>query len=178
MKGLISFLIVLLLPFTALGAISGDEAFLLSNRLNSGTAATVQLGQKLQQSGGIKGVFDVAIGRKGSSTVNGGVHNLGGLIPKGSIITRAYVHFVTQFVGTGGASTVAISCEDSGNILAALDFVAQTPDTIVTGIPDDVLANFVKSIAADCQLTATVVGVGGELTAGKANVFVEYVDSE
>lgn len=179
----ILFLIVLALSFTGLSAFGGvddDQEFLLNNRLNSGTAHQVQLGSKLKEASTVKAVWDASVGNLGSSTINNGSHELGVSLPAGAIITRSYIHVVTAVVGAGalGTSTVAFQCEDAGNIKSAADVTVLAADSLTVGAADDALANFQKGIAAECDIKAVLVNPAGDYSAGKINVFVDYVDSE
>jgi len=165
--------------FSAFGGIDDDQEYLLNNQLNSGTAFKVQLGSKLKEASTVKAVWDVSVGNLGSSTIDSGVHKLGVALPAGAIITRSYIHVVTAVTSPSGiGGTVAFQCEDAGNIKAAANLEVLAADSLTAGAADDTLANFQKGIAADCDITATVVSPSGDYTAGKVNVFIDYVDSE
>lgn len=114
----------------------------------------------------IRAVYDVAVDL---GTI--GAHLLGVSLPANSIITRSWFFTVTQFVDAG-SGTVALSCEDADNILAAVDITGIAIGAKTTGVQDDAIANFTGSIAASCELTATVAVA--DQTAGKLILFVEY----
>jgi hypothetical protein len=101
-----------------------------------------------------------------------GAHALGVSLPANSIITRSWFYTVTQFTD-GGSGTVALSCEDAGNIYAAADITGNSAGAFVTGVQDDAIGNFTGSIAASCEVTATVATA--EQTAGKLILFIRYV---
>lgn len=100
---------------------------------------------------------------------------LGVTIPANSIITRSWFYTVTQFTD-GGAGTVALSCEDAGNILPAQDITGITAGSFTDASQDGAIANFKGGIAADCEVTATVATAAQ--TAGKLILFLEYFVGE
>jgi hypothetical protein len=101
-----------------------------------------------------------------------GSHLLGVSLPAKAMITQAYFYVVTQFVDAG-AGTVALTCEDAGNIFAAQDVTGIAAGGKATGTPTGSAANMVAAIGAACELTATVATAAQ--TAGKMIIFVEYV---
>ncbi len=115
-------------------------------------------------------VYDASIGDNGSSTVNSGVHGLGARLPGGAVITKDWLFFDSQFNnGNGG---VAFKCEDAGNILASTKISAWVAGTPIPAVNDGTVSAYTGNIAAECEITATVVGVSA--TAGKLEGFVEY----
>lgn len=100
-----------------------------------------------------------------------GAHSLGVALPAGAIIKRSFYQIGTQFVDAG-AGTVALSCEDADNIVAAADITGKTVGSLTIGASDGAIANMKTGIAANCEITATVAGAAQ--TAGKLVVFVEY----
>lgn len=94
-------------------------------------------------------------------------------IPNKAIITDVYIDVVTGMTSTGGTGTIAIGLNSTGDLLAAVD--ADTLSNIVAGIPIGTAATMVKA-TADRYLTATIATA--TLTAGKIEVFAEYVLSE
>lgn len=118
----------------------------------------------------------------GSSTVDSGVHVLGPKLPAKAIITSSYAYVVTPPSGTGSGSTVAFKCEDSGNILTAVDLTAKAAGAVVSGnqygpsTTSAAAAGMTASIASECNVSAVVAGASP--TAGKVVLFVEYVVGE
>ena len=112
------------------------------------------------------------------TAIHGGdvaAHGLGKYLPANSIITQAWFYTVTQFTDSG-TGTVALSCEDANNIYSAADITGNSAGAIVAGVPTGTAANMVKSIAANCEVTATVAGAAQ--TAGKLILFIRYVVGE
>lgn len=99
-------------------------------------------------------------------------HGLGVTLPAKSIIIRSWLYIDTLFVDAG-AGTVAISCEDANNIKTATDFTASSAGDLVEGESTGASSAFKKSIAAACEVTATVATAAQ--TAGKATVWIQYV---
>ena len=110
--------------------------------------------------------YDVAV-----DTGTIGAHLLGLSLPANSIITRSWFYTVTQFVDAG-AGTVAISCEDANNIYSAADITGIAGGAFTSGVQDDAIGNFTGSIAASCEVTATVATAAQ--SAGKLILFIEY----
>jgi len=96
---------------------------------------------------------------------------LGVTLPAKSVIEHAYFYTVTQVVD-GGAGTGALSCEDANNLYSAADVTGNAAGTLVEGIADGDVANFVTGIANACELTWTIAGANA--TAGKLNFYVRY----
>jgi len=105
-----------------------------------------------------------------SSCVAGSV-SMGVSLPAFALIQRSYWFTVTQFVD-GGAGTVALECEDSGNIFAAADITGNADGSFVEGIQLGTAATMTGAIAATCVITAVIATA--EQTAGKLILIVEY----
>lgn len=122
------------------------------------------------------GISNVRIARAtyDVATDGGGIgsHALGVSLPAKALIRQAWFYTNTQFVDAG-SGTVALQCEDAGNIYAAADVTGITATTVTAGIPTGVASTMVKGIAANCELTAVVAGAAQ--TDGKLTLFVEYV---
>lgn len=114
----------------------------------------------------VRGVYDVAVNGGGI-----GPHSLSVALPAKAIIKRSWYQIGTQFTDSG-SGTVAISCEDAGNILPATDITGQAAGTLHDGASTGSLATMVQGIASNCDLVATVAGAAQ--TAGRLVVFVEY----
>jgi hypothetical protein len=99
-------------------------------------------------------------------------HGLGVSLPAKAIIIRSFFQIDTQFVD-GGAGTVALSCEDANNIKTATDITGSSVGAFVEGASTGAASAFVGSIAASCEITATVAGAAQ--TAGKLTGWVMYV---
>lgn len=99
-------------------------------------------------------------------------HPLGVYLPAKALIKQAWFYIDQQFVDAG-SGTVALHCEDAGNIFAAADITGSAIATITSGVQTGTAANMSKAIAAQCEITATVAGAAQ--TAGKLTLFVEYV---
>jgi hypothetical protein len=99
-------------------------------------------------------------------------HGLGVNLPAKAVITRSWFYTVTQFTDAG-SGTVALHCEDANNIYSAADITGIAAGTVTDGVQDGTTANFTGSIAASCEITATVAG--SAQTAGKLILFVEYI---
>jgi hypothetical protein len=144
----------------------GTSGIVIGNA--SGVAAGEALGvDGFMQHRMVRATYDVAVDL---GTI--AAHGLGITIPAGAIITRSWFYTVTQFVDAG-AGTVALHCEDANNIYSAADITGNAIGVMITGVQDDAIANFTGSIAADCELTATVATAAQ--TAGKLILYVEYV---
>lgn len=98
-------------------------------------------------------------------------HGLGVVLPANALVTQVYFQIITQFVD-GGVGTVALHCEDANNLYTATDITGFAIGTTTSGAATGAAANMVKSIAAQCEITATVAGAAQ--TAGRLIVFVEY----
>jgi len=114
-----------------------------------------------------KAIYDV--GTDGGTIAARG---LGVFLPAKALIKQAWFYTDAQFVDAG-SGTVALHCEDAGNIFAAADITGNAVATIVSGVQTGTAANMSKAIAATCEITATVAGAAQ--TAGKLTLWVEYV---
>lgn len=108
----------------------------------------------------------------GVSSCTVGALGLGVTLPANALLQRSFFYTVTQFVD-GGAGTVALSCEDANNIFSAADITAITGGTVTDGVQDGTAATITGSIAAACEITATIAVA--EQTSGKLILFVEYM---
>ena len=103
---------------------------------------------------------------------SGTAYGLGVFLPAKAVITRSFVHIDTQFVDDG-TGTIALSCEDAGNIRVAGDITGSTSGTFLDGASTGAIAGFKSSIAARCEVTATVSGANA--SAGKLTGWLNYV---
>jgi hypothetical protein len=149
------------------------DAKLYLNKMNS-TAQKIQLGSVLQnQRGALRATYDFAVQGGGIGTVN--LKDADGndaTLPDKAIVTQVYVDEVTN-VTSGGSPTIAFGANTTTDLLGATAIASFTG--IIAGVPTGTAATMVKLTAAR-TLTATIATA--TVTAGKLNVFVEYVVSE
>ncbi len=94
-------------------------------------------------------------------------------LPKGAIVTRTYWNAVAA-VTSGASATVAFDLLTAGDLLAATAKATLSLAAIGEGIQDGTVTHMLQC-TADTIPTATV-GTAA-LTAGKINLFIEYVIS-
>ena len=168
-------LIIALFSFSAFANITADQEYILNKYMRS-AGEKVQLGTLVQRTSNL-------IVAKYSYAVQGGTSTSDislltdltnkksyAVIPNKAIIKRAWVDVLTQPT-SGGSATVALKAQSSGDILAATAKASLTTGEI-DGVPDGTATHMVK-LTADSTVKATV-GVA-TLTAGKFNVYIEYV---
>jgi hypothetical protein len=122
-------------------------------------------------------------------------HGLGVYLPTKAIITRVWVDVVTTFTSATDAATIALKAQSANDIVSAiaisdvsnvwdagihgsklgLPALADTATETALAVSALFSASMLKLTAAR-ELTATVAVEA--LTAGKANIFVEYVISD
>lgn len=110
------------------------------------------------------------------STDGGSVaaHSLGVYLPGSAVLLRSYLQILTPFTsGASGGGTVALSCEDANNIKTATDLTGSAASAFIEGQSTGTAATFVRSIAAPCEITATVASTAQ--TAGKLVGWIDYV---
>lgn len=137
-------------------------------------------------------VYDVAV--DGGAI---GAHTLGVFLPAKAIITDAWIDVVTTFAdGVSDAATIAASVESAGDLVAAIAISdasnvwdagihgtkVTAPNLGADAAHDSQLEVVALTAATKIKTTAvreiTMTTAGVILTAGKANVFVEYVISD
>jgi hypothetical protein len=96
------------------------------------------------------------------------------LLPVGAIIVRSYYDVITAFT-SGGSATVALSVQAANDVLSALA-VASLTTGVAAGVSTGSAATMKKVSTTAKPLVLTVATAA--LTAGKMNVFLEYVLSE
>lgn len=115
-------------------------------------------------------VYDVAV-----DTGTAATHGLGTFLPARAVIVRSAFKVITQFTNSGSA-TVALTCEDAGNIYAASDISAAAANAFVEGATTGAATTWKRDIAARCEIGAVIGGAGGAtVTVGKLVGWVEYV---
>lgn len=151
-------------------AIAGAKDLL--NKMNS-TAQLLRLGSLIEgQQGALRATYDFAVQGGAIGTVN--LKDSDGndaTLPIGAIITQVYIDEVTN-VTSGGSATIAFGANTTTDLIGATAIASFTG--IIAGTPTGTAATMVKLTAAR-TLTATI-GTAA-VTAGKLNVFVEYVVS-
>jgi hypothetical protein len=104
-------------------------------------------------------------------------HTFGLQIPAGAIITRVFYEVLTNFTSAAGTATIALHLEGANDVVSAIainDVSTPWNTGRREGIQTGTAATMIKTTAAR-YLTATV-GTQA-LTAGKMNVYVEYIVS-
>lgn len=114
----------------------------------------------------VKVVYDTALG-----ATSGSSYPLGVTLPAKAIIWTGVIHIDTQFADSG-TGTVALTCEDSGNIKNATDITGSAAGALIALQPVGSAATAVSSIAERCVVTATVGGA--DQTAGKLSAWLFY----
>lgn len=140
--------------------------------------------------------FDTAVNdSSGASNKTVASHGLGVYLPTKAIVTRAWTDVITTFTSATSAATIALTMESAGDLVAGIAInsgssrwnsglggclpgsYAEATVAGDTAILDAArnAGSYVKTTAVR-ELTATV-GIEA-LTAGKLNLYVEYVLSE
>ena len=150
-----------------------SNSVLIGNSLGKGLPESLGSDGSMQKRI-VRATYDVAVDL---GTI--AAHGLGVSLPANAIIVRSWFYTVTQFVDAG-AGTVALSCETANNIFSAADITGNADGVKVDGI-QQAFATFDGTgaagvLGAACELTATVATAAQ--TAGKLNLFVEYVVAE
>lgn len=91
------------------------------------------------------------------------------ILPANAIITRAFIKGVTALT-SGGAATVAVEVEAAADLRAATAFGSVTG--LLEGVPVGSAATMV-TLTAQRQVSAVIAAAA--LTAGKFNVYLEFV---
>lgn len=174
------FLLALLLTVPAFGAISDGAKYKLNNNMGQ-AAREADLGTVIDE-GGQRGLFkeghqaknvliatyDVAV-QGGASLVE---HETGVSLPDGAIITRSYIDIVTAL--TGGGTTIAVKTQSDNDIKTATA-VGSWGIGILEGQSTGSAATMLKMTA---ERGVRVKVANSALTAGKFNVYIEYVMGE
>lgn len=92
-------------------------------------------------------------------------------LPENAIILDSLIDVITAPT-SGGSATIAFTAQSAGDLKAATAIASYTG--LVAGVPVGTAATSIK-MTADRTLTATIATAA--LTAGKINVYVEYVYS-
>lgn len=138
----------------------------------SGGAASVSESSVVAQAEGLNigrlAIFDYDFAVDGGAigTVATGVE-----LPAKAVIEKCWFRVETQVVDAG-AGTLAVQCEDAGNILTAADQSAVAAGAFLASNITGAAANMVDDIAATCDISY-VIG-GAAITAGKIRGWCTY----
>lgn len=174
MKSLI--LASVLLSWQLLGApaLTSNGAYELNKA--SSLHRKYSVGTKLYdaQQFGVKATYNYSVHGGAISTINLDDHDGKDVtLPAGAVITNCLIDVVTQPNSAGGTATLALTASSAGDLKAALD--EDSWSNQIACIPDGTTGNMIKLASAK---TLTVAIASEALTAGKVNVWVEYVLSE
>jgi hypothetical protein len=145
-------------------------------RLNALAPHDAYLGTQLHKTiNVVKGVYDFAStgGAIGAQSLLDDKGNLISL-PVGLIVVRSFYDVITAFT-SGGSATVALSIQAANDVLSALA-VASLTAGVGAGVSVGTAATMKKVSTTAKPLVLTVATAA--LTAGKMNVYIEYVLSE
>jgi hypothetical protein len=115
--------------------------------------------------------FDVAVDGAGTGTFGLGVY-----LPAKSLIFQSMLRIDTAFVSSTGA-TVAVFCEDAGNIYGTDDPTAYAVTAMLNGsqVGFDDISTVGSGIASQCELSVLVDGTDPTaFDAGKLTAFLLY----
>lgn len=111
--------------------------------------------------------WDYSVGTNAAT----GAHTLSVTLPANAIIRQAYTYSV-QTPATSSSATLALSC-GSATILTAANVTSYTTGNITAANQTGTAATMSNVGSSACVVTATVAS--GPFTAGKLDIFVEYV---
>lgn len=161
--------------------------FIVKNK--SGVTRTKRAGTVLREVA--VATYDVS----GGDTATAGAHGLGVYIPTKAIITRVWVDVVTTFTSANDSATLAIHLQAANDVVSAIA-ISDASNVWDAGIhgskigfpaladtgTETALAVAALFAANMLKLTAvreiTVTSATQTLTAGKMNIYVEYVISD
>lgn len=119
--------------------------------------------------------FDVDGGAVGAISMKDDLGNPA-ILPDNAIITKVYFDTITA-ITSAGLPTISVGVNTAVDLLATGTAIAAFSG-ITAGIPDGAVANMVK-LTAQRQVTWTIENVAAAtVTAGKVNVYVEFVLSD
>jgi hypothetical protein len=176
MKFIFAVLVSALLVGPSVAAdISTENEYLLNNYMGA-LAGKVQLGTMFtrMEKKVTTATFDPSANTSERTVA---AHTIGLQIPDDEIITRVFYEVLTTFTSAADTATIALHLEGANDVVSAID-IDDAGDPwdagFHEGIQTGAAATMIKTTAAR-YLTATV-GVQA-LTAGKMNVYVEYIVS-
>lgn len=104
--------------------------------------------------------------------------DLGVTLPANSLVTRSYIYIVTPLTGvlSVGGTTTKISCTNDSNILVAKDLSQFAAGYMLDGIQTGAsLVSIQLSAACNPKVRFGAPLNGGGVSAGKFNLYLEYV---
>lgn len=163
-------------------AVSGDVT--CASGVCTVGAAKVTEAMLKSQAGAVAGLYASRVAHaiwdpSGDSTMRSvAAHGLGVSLPARAIIKQSWFHTKTSVVSTNNDGTIAFSCTAANDILSAADIDASSgvAGQVTTGVSTGSAANMKLNGSSACEITATVAV--DAFTAGKIDIFVEYVVSE
>ena len=97
-------------------------------------------------------------------------------IPPGAVIHKVTMHIPTVIVSVSD-NTIALTCESSGDLLAAVDLTDDTIETVRFGVPKDNSAT--SGVWSDGCTPQYDIGVGTTgITAGRIITFIHFLIGE
>lgn len=174
MTKLLVFGLIALFSSLGMAHITGEQEYLLNHAPAS--SARVQLGTLLNKTTNLL-VAKYSFAVQGGTTAND-LSLLTDLtnptsyakLPNKAIITNVWLEVLTQPT-SGGSATVALKSKTAADLLAATA-IASLPVAFKQGVPTGATTTFIK-MTAETTIKATVAVA--TLTAGKFNVYIEYV---
>lgn len=160
----------------AASPVTTNQAYQL-NRVSK-LFADAQVGTNLRnaQQFGVKAKWDYSVQGGASGDISLlDMENKAVKLPTGAIIKDCMIDVVTQPTSSTGSGSIAFSSKAVADLKAATFVAGYTTSARIACIPDRTVGNTIK-LASEATLK---IRVGSEaLTAGKINVWVQYVLSE
>lgn len=173
MKIFIGFLTIALFSVVVLANITSDEEYVLNH--SSAASQKAQLGTLINKTRNLL-VAKYSYAVQGGTTASDislitdfSKPKSYAVLPNKAIITNVWIHTVTQ-PASSSTSTVSVNAVSAGDLKAAVNVTSWGPT--IQGIPNGATTNFIK-LSAQKTIKATVNTT--PLTAGKFDVFIEYV---
>lgn len=162
--------LVAVLAVTASGHISDNQKYELNAHMGH-VAHKHQLGTLLNNNKNVvKAQYDY-------STHGGAVGDIsitGVTIPINALVTRAWLDVLTQPASSGNTASVAVKVQGAADLYAATSVGSLTAGR-KDGIPQDAASQIIKLTA---ERTPAITVSTQALTAGKINIFIEYMVSD
>lgn len=174
MKAILGLITVAFFSCLVWANITSDSEFVLNH--SSSAAQKVQLGTLINKTPNLL-VAKYSYAVQGGSTIadislltNLNDKKSYAVLPNKAIIKNVWLDVLTQPVATGSA-TVAVKASSAGDLLGTTAKAAM-PVGMLQGVPAGTTTTFIK-LSAQKTVKATVAT--SPLTAGKFNVYIEYV---
>jgi hypothetical protein len=118
-----------------------------------------------------RATYDFAVDGGATSTIT---PSAGVVIPANAIVTEAWIDVIAS-VTSAGAGTVAVQLVNAGDILGTTAKTSLSAGTVLVGVPNgnDTTAPAPLKIASDATLQVVIATAA--LTAGKINIYIEYI---